>query len=137
MSLLIKTNHLDRSYLLIVGRCTTNLMLLKWDIPGLFFFIFVFLIQLTVKNVPYKSLPMSRFKPRNSGVRSNRSTNLATTTTLNFCYLVRKWLHPKQQGVASVSLQTIIYKFPKCWQVIILTHRKFLKGIFFILAIPR
>ena len=40
-----------------------------------FFFIFVFSIQLTVKNVKYKSLPMTRFEPRTSGVGGDRSTN--------------------------------------------------------------
>ena len=51
----------------------------KWAIPGLFFFIFVFSIQLTV-NVRYKFLPMTGFEPRTSGIGSNRSTNWATTT---------------------------------------------------------
>ena len=39
---------------------------LKWAITGLFFFIFVFSIQLTV-NVPYKYLPMTRFELWTSG----------------------------------------------------------------------
>ena len=50
----------------------------KWAIPGLFFFIFVFSIQLTVGkqlNVRYKSLPMTGFELRTSGVGSDRSTN--------------------------------------------------------------
>ena len=47
---------------------------LKWAIPGLFFFIFVFSIHLTV-NVQYKFLPMSGFEPRTSGMGSDRSTN--------------------------------------------------------------
>ena len=46
----------------------------KWAIPGLFFFIFVFSIQLTV-NVQYKLLPMTRFKPQTSGIGSDISTN--------------------------------------------------------------
>ena len=47
---------------------------LKWAIPGLFFFIFVFSIHLTV-NVQYKFLPMYGFEPRISGMGSDRSTN--------------------------------------------------------------
>ena len=47
---------------------------LKWDNPGLFFFIFVFSIQLTV-NIQYKFLPMTEFEPWTSAVRSDRSTN--------------------------------------------------------------
>ena len=46
----------------------------KWAIPGLFFFIFVFSIQLTV-NVRYKFLPMTGFEPRTSGIGSDCSTN--------------------------------------------------------------
>ena len=46
----------------------------KWAIPGLFFFIFVFSIQLTV-NVQYKFLLMTRFEPRTSGIGSYCSTN--------------------------------------------------------------
>ena len=45
-----------------------------WSIPGLFFFIFVFSIQLTV-NVQYKFLLMTGFEPRTSGIGSDRSTN--------------------------------------------------------------
>ena len=46
----------------------------KWAIPGLFFFIFAFSIELTV-NVRYKFLLMTRFEPGTSGFRSDRSTN--------------------------------------------------------------
>ena len=46
-----------------------------------FFFIFVFLIQLTV-TVIYKFLLMTGFKPRTSGIRSDRSTYWATTNAL-------------------------------------------------------
>ena len=49
----------------------------KWAIPGLFFFIFVFSLQLTVQ---CKFLPMTRFELRTYGIGSNRSTNWATTT---------------------------------------------------------
>ena len=56
-----------------------RVFLKKWAIPGLFFFIFVFSIQLTV-NVQYKFLLMTGFKPQTSGIGSNRSTNWATTT---------------------------------------------------------
>ena len=50
---------------------------LKCAIPGLFFLIFVFSIQLTV-NVQYKILQMTGFEPRASGIGSERSTNWAT-----------------------------------------------------------
>ena len=56
-----------------------TLIFKKWTNPGLFFFIFVFSILLT-KNIQYKFLPMTGFKPWISGVRSDRSTNWATTT---------------------------------------------------------
>ena len=46
----------------------------NWAIPGLFFFIFVFLKQLTV-NVQYKCLPMTGFEPQTSGIGSKSSTN--------------------------------------------------------------
>ena len=39
----------------------------KWAIPGLFYFIFVFSIQLTV-NVQFKCLPMTGFEPRTSEI---------------------------------------------------------------------
>ena len=51
----------------------------KWASRSLFFFIFVFSIQLTV-NMQYNFLPMTGFEPRTSGVGSNRSTNWVTTT---------------------------------------------------------
>ena len=46
----------------------------KWDIPGLFFFIFVFSIQLTV-DFQNKLLLMTGFEPRTSGVGSDLSNN--------------------------------------------------------------
>ena len=57
--------------------------------PSSFFFIFIFSIQLTA-NVQYKCLPMSGFELRTSGIRSNHSTNWATTTApflVLFCYV--------------------------------------------------
>ena len=44
-----------------------------------FFFIFVFSIQLTV-NVHFNFLPMAGFELWTSGIGSNRSTDLGTTT---------------------------------------------------------
>ena len=55
----------------------------KWAIPHLFFYIFVLALQFTVENVLYKSLPMTGFEPRTSGVWSDHSTNWATTTAHN------------------------------------------------------
>ena len=54
-------------------------MFFKWAIPGLFFFILVFSIQLTI-NVQYKFLPMTGFEMHTSGIGSDRSTNWAITT---------------------------------------------------------
>ena len=64
----------------------------KWASPGLFYFIFVISIQLTV-NVQYKFLPMTGFEPQTSQIGSNHSTNWATTTarvvTLLWNFLMR------------------------------------------------
>ena len=61
----------------------------KLAISGLFFFIFVFSIQLPI-NVQYKKcLPMTGFEPRPSRVESNRSTNLPTTT-LPTCFFIKR-----------------------------------------------
>ena len=51
----------------------------KWAILGLFFFIFVFSIIHLVDKLVDKILPMMGLKLRISGVRSDRSTNWATT----------------------------------------------------------
>ena len=63
---------------------------LKWAIPDLFFFIFVFSIQLKV-NVQSKLLPMTGFELQNSEIGGYRSTNWATTTISGFdayfCYV--------------------------------------------------
>ena len=58
----------------------------KWAIPGLFFFIFVFSIQLRI-NIQYKILPMTGFEPWTSWIGSDPSTNWATTTALCHCCL--------------------------------------------------
>ena len=69
-----------------IFNCATNLEItefLKWAIHGLFLFIFVFSLQLTVKKCSsYKSLPMTGFEPRTSGVGSDHLTNRTTTTGL-------------------------------------------------------
>ena len=60
-----------------------NVFFLKWSIPGLFSFIFVFSIHSWQQtNVQYinKYLPMTGFEPRTSGIGSDCSTNWATTT---------------------------------------------------------
>ena len=53
---------------MIIGR------FFKWAFPGLFYFIFVFSIQLT-ENVQYNILLMTGFEPQTSGIGSDRSTN--------------------------------------------------------------
>ena len=50
-------------------------LFLKWTIPGLFFFIFVFSIQLTV-NIQYQFLLMTGFELQTSRIGSDRSTNI-------------------------------------------------------------
>ena len=57
---------------------------LQWAISGLFFLIFVCLIQLTEINVLYKNLRITGFKQLTFEIGSNRSTNLATTTETDF-----------------------------------------------------
>ena len=55
----------------------------KWAIPGLFFFILVFSIQLTEKEYSVKNSPMTGFELETSGFRSDHSVNWATTTATN------------------------------------------------------
>ena len=54
-----------------------DIFLKKLAIPSLFFFIFVFSIQLRVNNQSsiYKFLPMTGFELWTSGIGSNRSIN--------------------------------------------------------------
>ena len=68
--------HMERS---------CSFLFLKWVITGLFFFIFVFSIKLTVY-VQYKFLPMTGFQPWTSGIGSDRSTNCDTTTALEIMF---------------------------------------------------
>ena len=72
---------------------STCLYFNKWAIAGLFFLIFVCSLQLTVKNVLYISLPMTRFEPWTSGVGSDSSTNWATTTALSLSIFAAKYLN--------------------------------------------
>ena len=55
-------------------------MFFKWAIPGLFLFFSSFQYSWWQTNVQYKFLPMTGFELRTSSIRSNRSTNWATTT---------------------------------------------------------
>ena len=58
--------------------------------PNLFLF-FVFSIKLII-NVQYKFFTMTGFKLRSSGIRSNRSTNWATTTAQPFFFTRKTFL---------------------------------------------
>ena len=78
----------------------------------LFFFIFVFSIQLTV-NVRYKFLPMTGFEPRTSGIGSDRSTNWATTTAKNYSY------SPKRPSALSIEWSLLILEDPGSNQAIV------------------
>ena len=66
----------------------------NWAILGLFFFIFVFSIQLSV-NVQYTFLPMTGLEQCTSGIRCNHSTNWASTTVQFHSFSIYKhewWL---------------------------------------------
>ena len=52
----------------------------KWVIPGHFFLYFRLFNTVDNKNVQYNYLPKTGFEPQTSGIKSNHSTNLATTT---------------------------------------------------------
>ena len=69
----------NKKRLMMAQLKNTFVFLKNWAIPVLSFFIFVFSIQFAV-NVQYNFLPMTAFEPRTSGIRSNHSTNWATTT---------------------------------------------------------
>ena len=113
--------------------------------PGIFFFIFIFSLQLTV-NVQNKFLLMTGFEPLTSGIGSDHSTNWATTTAhtcvfkfnLSRCYsptlpitdidVGKTWSHwshlPQQYPLALlISLARIhlrsqyIFHTSKAWQV--------------------
>ena len=57
-----------------------NSFLKKWTIPGLFFLYFRLFNTVDSEQMFDKSLPMTGFEPRISGVGGDRSTNWATTT---------------------------------------------------------
>ena len=63
----------------------------KWAIPGLFFSLFSS-FQYTVDSKHMfninKKFPMTGFEPLTSGIRSDRSTNWATTTALKKMFLM-------------------------------------------------
>ena len=54
----------------------------KWAIPSLFFFIFIFSIQLTVNKCFIYILPMTGLELWTSGIRSDRSTWATTTANV-------------------------------------------------------
>ena len=60
-----------------------------WAIPGLFFFIFVFSIQLSV-NVQYKFLPMTGFEPQTSLPTEPQPLPNFTNCFTNI--IIREWL---------------------------------------------
>ena len=88
-----------------LGHCTNWIQahFFKWAVPGLFFFIFVFSIQLTI-NVQYKFFLMTGFEPQTSGIGSERSTNWATPLPMiAFLYLQTSGcvLDPRCGGLSS------------------------------------
>ena len=91
----------------------------KWAISGLFFFIFVFSIQLRV-NVQFKFLLMTGFEPQTSGFGNDCSTNWATTTALpptpqKILIICSIKVSDKRKGPNScckkTNLNTIVTKF--------------------------
>ena len=91
-----------------------QMILFKWTIPGLFFFIFVFSIQLIVI-VQYKCLPMTGFEPLISGIGNDRSTNWPTTTARQMTFFIkneRDWTdEAKEVSSEKKNLNTIIKLF--------------------------
>ena len=79
-------SSIDNSFIIFIffyqNRNKIVLIFFKWAIPGLFFFIFVFSIKLTV-NVQYYFLSMTGFKPWSSGVGIKHSTNWVATIARN------------------------------------------------------
>ena len=121
-----------------IGRCLLNIAVVifliffkKWAIPGLFFFIFVFSIQLTV-NVEYKFLPMTGFEPQTSGIGSDRSTNWATTTTLIYLISVI-WLmvshYECKHWCLAEKYVTIPNIVPNCLQYILAMRPQAVHGM--------
>ena len=53
----------------------------KWAIPGLFFIYFRLFNTVDNKQMFNKILPMTGVKPQTSGLKSDHSTNCATTTS--------------------------------------------------------
>ena len=83
-----------------------HILFKRWAIHGLFFFIFVFSIQLTV-NIQWFYLSMTGFELRTSGAGSDHSTNWATTT---YSY-VSNWIFRAvefQQNVQEGEIQSIL-----------------------------
>ena len=78
---------------------------------GLFFFIFIFSIQLTI-SVQYKFLPVTWFEPRTSGIGSDRSTNWATTTAI--ILYVMNFFFEFQDRSKDLTIRYVIY--PKYYQ---------------------
>ena len=85
---------------------------LKRAIPGLFLFIFVFSIQLTL-NIMCKFLLMTEVEPRTSGIGSNRFTNWATTTSRNTMLLL--WFQILLV-VAYIRLKQFILQVVQIWR---------------------
>ena len=86
----------------IGASCYLRFFFKKWAITGLFYFIFIFSIhswQLTKMCYINKILPMTGFEPWTSGIRSDRSTNWATSaTSVNFMAFVEGKFWPNKKG---------------------------------------
>ena len=84
-----------------------QIFLKEWAIPGLFFFIFVFSIQMTV-NIQYKFLLVTGFEPRTSGIGSDCSTNWATTTANAIVWWLTK-VYDKSKSLPLLRQRTVKY----------------------------
>ena len=92
----------------------------KWVIPGLFFLYFRLFNTVDCKQMFDKSLPMTGFEPRISGVGGNRSTNWATTTALLFILFVKScdfadFALPESFSNSSSSIDSTFDTFQHFW----------------------
>ena len=81
----------------------------KWAIPGFFFFIFVFSIQLTVNKCSKQIFPMTWFEPRTSGVETNCSTNWARITVQTLSILADEMCPQKHKNLWTINMETIFF----------------------------
>ena len=114
---------------------------LKVTFPASFLFIFVFSIQLTLKqiNVRYKSLPKTGFELRTSGVGSDCSTNWATRLRFfpHWTPLIRTMFQVPQKGLKNQVRRHFTLLVPFSVDSPLLTKQSCGKGALLSLQNPR